>query len=97
MERKNQNNQNQGIIIQTPKYWENKEFQPLVEAETAFGHKVKIPKNLLDIWEMRERQKPYILPDLERAKADGWFAPVLTRRKMVQQDIKRVYYEQYKA
>ena len=88
-------NQNKETKVQTPKYWENPEFQPLVEAETAFGHKVKIPKNLLNIWEMRERQKPYILPDLERAKADGWFKAQIDR--MVPQDLKRVFFEQYET
>lgn|GEM_PF-6258864 len=82
------------MTVKTPKYWETEEFQPLVEAETAFGHKVKVPENLLDIWAIWERRKTYVLQDLERAKADGWFKAKIHR--MIPQDLKRVFFEQYK-
>ncbi len=39
-------------VIKTPEYWKNKEvYGELMEAETAYGHKVMIPKKFIGGWE----------------------------------------------
>lgn len=81
------------MAVKTPSYWLEEKYQPLVEAETAFGNKVLIPQSLMDTWEMWERNKHLVLPTVERAKAAGWFKKSLRNQKY--QDLMRVYFEQY--
>ena len=41
--------------IKTPGYWNEEKFQPLLETETVYGHKVKVPEIFMDLWqEMKE-------------------------------------------
>ena len=47
--------------VNTPKYWTNEIFQPLVEVETAYGNKVKIPKEFLNGWQTAKMQREDIL------------------------------------
>ena len=37
-------------MVKTPKYWEGERYQPLIEEETIYGNKVKIPKRFLSCW-----------------------------------------------
>lgn len=81
------------MLIKTPDYWQEEKYQPLVEAETAYGHKVKIPKNLQDIWNKTASLKGKYPPNVELAKAAGYFAK--PKRHRERRDIIRVYYEEY--
>ena len=40
-----------GQEIQTPKYWAEEEYQPLVEVTTIYGNPVKIPERWRSTWE----------------------------------------------
>ena len=79
--------------VKTPEYWQEAEFQPLVEVQTAYGNKVKIPQSLLNMWNKWEQRKGKFPLNVERAKAAGLFQKTIHNR--VNQDILRVYYEQY--
>ena len=81
------------MAVKTPSYWQEEKYQPLVEAETAYGHKVKIPKNLHGIWEKTASLKGRYPRDVEMAKAAGFFTRTLHNR--VNQDILLVYYEEF--
>ena len=81
------------MAIKTPSYWQEEKYQPLVEAETAYGNKVKIPKSLQDIWERTASLKGRYPKNVERAKAAGFFK--LESRNKVNWDILRVYYEEF--
>ena len=37
--------------VKTPKYWNDEDLQPLVEATTSKGNKVMIPKKFINGWE----------------------------------------------
>ena len=39
------------MMVQTPIYWYEEKFQPLVETETLYGHKVRIPEIFQNSWE----------------------------------------------
>ena len=61
--------------VKTPKYWESELFQPLIEVETAYGNKVKIPKMYTNGWQTAKMAKAEserlgldILDGLERDK-----------------------------
>ena len=43
--------------VKTPKYWEDELFQPLIEVETAYGSKVKIPKRYINGWQTAKMEK----------------------------------------
>ena len=46
--------------VQTPSYWKEEKYQPLVETVTVYGNKVLIPKNFLGSWEMLLKEKEAI-------------------------------------
>lgn len=79
--------------VLTPSYWQEEQYQPLVEVETAYGNKVRIPQSLLSTWAMWEEGKQLILPNIEQAKAAGWFEP--SKRNPAYRDLKRVFFELY--
>ena len=39
--------------IRIPEYWQEEEFQPLVETETVYGKRVIIPRRCLAWWKGR--------------------------------------------
>ena len=79
-------------VIATPKYWEEERFQPLVEAETINGHKVKIPKNFLDGWEM-ERLAQQDMKEQGLAQTHG--LENLKEQRPIAYDMVRVFLEIY--
>ena len=81
------------MAIKTPSYWQEEKYQPLVEAETAYGNKVEIPQNLQNIWELTASLKGRYPKDVERAKAAGFFKR--TTHNRVKRDILLVYYEEF--
>lgn len=81
------------MAIKTPSYWQEEKYQPLVEAETAYGNKVEIPQNLQDIWNKTVSLKGKYPKDVEQAKAAGFFKRTLHNR--VNQDVLLVYYEEF--
>ena len=40
--------------IQTPSYWQEEEYQPLVKLKTLYGNQVMIPQKFQDSWEFQE-------------------------------------------
>ena len=79
--------------IKTPSYWQEEEYQPMVEVETAYGNMVAIPQNLQDIWEDVARLKGKYPKDVERAKEAGFFKRTIHNR--VKRDVLLVYYEEF--
>ena len=80
--------------IKVPSYWQEEKYQPMVEAETAYGNKVKIPQNLKDIWERTASLKGRYPKDVEQAKAVGFFRR--TTHNRVKRDVLLVYYEEFR-
>ena len=81
------------MAVQTPGYWQEEKYQPLVEVETAYGNKVKIPESLLDTLKIWKHRKEEILRNIEQAKAEGFFKKTIHNQN--KQDLKRVYFEQF--
>ena len=46
--------------VKTPEYWKKEQFQPLIEVETAYGNKVKIPEKLKVSYEVAKKRKAFI-------------------------------------
>ena len=38
--------------VETPAYWNEEQFQPLMEVTTIFGNKIKIPSRFKGSWDM---------------------------------------------
>ena len=55
------------MAVQTPEYWKEKEFQPLIEETTAYGTKVRIPKKWHKIWKKMKR-----MPYSQQEMMDGY-------------------------
>ena len=81
------------MAIKTPSYWQEEKYQPLVEAETAYGNKVEIPQNLQNVWEQIASLKGRYPKDVEQAKAAGFFKR--TTHNRAKRDILLVYYEEF--
>lgn len=81
------------MAVQTPSYWKEAKYQPLIEETTAYGNKVLIPQSLLRTWKAFERLQKAGPVDIERAKAEGFFKP--NYRNRLQTDLKKVYFELY--
>ena len=45
------------MAVKTPTYWQEEKYQPLIEVETAYGNKVKIPESLIQCWELEKTIK----------------------------------------
>ena len=37
--------------VQTPEYWKEERYQPLIEVETIYGNTVRIPERFKDSWD----------------------------------------------
>ena len=81
------------MAIKTPIYWQEEKYKPMVEVETAYGNKVKIPKNLQNIWEMVASLKGKYPKDVEQAKSVGFFKRTIHNR--LKRDVMLVYYEEF--
>ena len=78
--------------IKTPKYWQDKLFQPLIEVKTAYGNKVKIPKMYFNGWQTAKMEKA----EAERLGLD--ILDGLERDREINSlyyDLERVFYEIY--
>lgn len=80
--------------IKVPSYWQEEKYQPMIEAETAYGNKVKIPQILLENWEEIARLKGRYPKDVEQARAVGFFRR--TTHNRVKRDTLLVYYEEFR-
>ena len=58
------------MAVQTPSYWKEEKYQPLVEVETAYGNKVKIPERYLPLWKGHQMSKQVAIQHFEQAIAD---------------------------
>ena len=56
-------------IVNTPKYWEEEKYQPLIEVETIYGNTVKIPERFKDSWEFLMQSCAKVIS--EQGKANG--------------------------
>ena len=78
--------------VSYPKYWEDELFQPLIEVETAYGNKVKIPKRYINGWQTAKMEKAEAerlgLGVLDGLEVDEEIAPMYY-------DLKRVFFEIY--
>ena len=83
------------MAVKTPSYWQEEKYQPMVEAETAYGNKVEIPQNLQAIWNRTASLKGKYPKDVEQAKAAGFFKR--KTRNRANWDILLVYYEEFQA
>ncbi len=83
-------------MVQTPKYWEKKRFQPLAEAKTMYGNKVQIPKNLKDAWEYYE-QATKTTKTFSQGKMDGCLKQYgKNSRSIIFTNLLQVYEEMFK-
>ncbi len=85
-----------GTKVLTPSYWQEEEYQPLIQVKTAFGNTVQIPKFCQDIWELYQRQKDFLLNRYLQKAADGFFRTALYPRQKIGSDIRKVFFEVYK-
>ena len=86
------------MAVQTPSYWAEERYQPLIEVETAYGNKVKIPKDFVSCWEMWLRNKEETIEIFAREKARGWGrkeTPNPRRRAIIARDYQKVFIEDY--
>ena len=80
--------------VKTPTYWQDKKvFGELVEAETAYGNKVMIPKRYINGWHTAKLTK-----DAMEARGldplDG--LEILEETNPMHYDLELVFYEIYK-
>ena len=86
------------MAVQTPSYWAEERYQPLVEVETAYGNKVEIPKDFVPYWEVWLKHRKMVSETFEREKARGWGrkeTPNPKRRAIIAQDYQKVFIEDY--
>ena len=81
--------------IETPEYWNEEWYQPLVEAKTLYGNKVMIPQRFTALWQRMHKMYPSqkVAMDLtiKHLKA-GSFNPNSLRGE-VGNDLKKVFFE----
>ena len=53
--------------IQTPSYWQEEKYQPLVKAKTLYGNQVMIPIGYQETWELEE----FRVKSVDELKPDG--------------------------
>ena len=85
----------EGKTIKTPEYWKKKEvYGELTEVETAYGHKVMIPKKFIGGWETAkfelEWSKEHEQDPLEFLEPDDELNPLFY-------DLQRVFFEMYEG
>lgn len=80
------------MAVQTPEYWKEERFQPLIEETTALGNKVLIPQKFLDGWKMERLRMEFCqkqkLPLMVGLAEDRTSNPIYY-------DMARVFYEIY--
>ncbi len=81
--------------VRTPSYWKEEKYQPLVEVETAYGHRVLIPKLYEENWEIYIATKETMLMYWQRGRQAGYLEPTFNLRKKWAVDLKRVFLEVY--
>lgn len=79
--------------VKTPSYWQKEEYQPLVETETAYGNKVKIPERCLIDWNAFQYNKEIAIKAFKQAIADGLYEG--DRRRKFGLDLRKVFIESY--
>ena len=78
--------------IKTPEYWEDPLFQPLIEVETAYGNKVKIPNKFINGWQTAKMTKE----DMEKRGLDPLDGLEIDKEiNPLYYDLELVYYEIY--
>ena len=82
------------MAVQTPSYWAEERYQPLIEVETAYGNKVKIPERYLPLWKMAQAGKKTTIQHYEQAIADGSYDKPTKRAKFAI-DLRKVFVEKY--
>ena len=81
------------MAVQTPSYWQEEKYQPLVEAITAYGNKVLIPEKLTVCWEIEQERKKYLDRDKPAVK-DGYLKELMGPQEMRLHGI-QVFWEIY--
>ena len=83
------------MAVKTPSYWLEEKYQPLVEAETAYGNKVLIPQLYAENWELYQATKELMLEFWQRGQAAGYLAPTDNPRQKWAVDLMRTFLEVY--
>ena len=81
------------MAVQTPSYWQEEEYQPLIEVETAYGNKVKIPERCLIDWNAFHDNKERAIKAFEQATVDGLYEG--DKRRKFGVDLRKVFIESY--
>lgn len=84
------------MAVQTPSYWQEEEYQPLIEAKTLNGHTVLIPKLFEYHWEMHSEQREYLVEMWQRASRDGFLQETSHSRGQWALDLIKTFLEVYK-
>lgn len=83
------------MAVKTPTYWQEEKYQPLIEVETAYGNKVKIPKSLIQCWELEMSLKEALKQEPQEAK-DGYLSAIKKPHDS-RWDLTKVFWELYEA
>lgn len=81
------------MAVQTPSYWKEEKYQPLVEVETAYGNKVKIPERCLIDWEAFQDHPEIAIKAFKQALKDGLYEG--DKRRKFGVDLRKVFIESY--
>ena len=88
-------------MVNTPGYWKEEKFQPLVEVKTIYGNSVKIPERLKPLWDFHMKIDKEIIS--EQGKQAGLKTimesadTATTMRSKECEDFYKVMYENYQA
>ena len=83
------------MAVTTPSYWQEEQYQPLIEVETAYGNKVKIPEKLLLAWKYRQQMMESMVKQYGQEKADTLIKERVPKRKHGKV-LYKVFLEEYK-
>ena len=84
------------MAVQTPTYWQEEEYQPLVEAKTAYGHTVQIPKLFEENWKIYTHQRETMLMYWQQGRHRGYLIETSNPRHKWAVDLQRTFLEVYK-
>ncbi len=84
------------MAVQTPTYWKEEKYQPLIVVKTAYGHTVQIPKLYAENWAGYLKVRETMIYIWEQGKQHGYLSPTSDPRAKWAVDLKRVFLEIYK-
>ena len=84
------------MTVQTPSYWKDERYQPLIEVKTINGNTVRIPKLFEYHWEMHSNQREYLVEMWQNACKEGALQETTYSRGKWAVDLIKTFLEVYK-